>query len=128
MTNEQSQPLSLTRSNDEHVINSTDDIIEELVNAYESKLELTEKENKESKEAMQRNFDLLRQEKLRQHEENTNNDLNYDSAESVNSGDNDTNYDTKIENSSDDNNDINYDSPDNADKEENSDNDSKYDT
>jgi predicted nuclease with TOPRIM domain len=43
-------------------------------------------------------------------EENTNNDLNYDSTESVNSGENNINYDTEIDDGNDDNSDFNYDS------------------
>jgi hypothetical protein len=125
--NEQHRSLSSTSRREEHVNDFIDEKMKELENTFELKLGLAEKENKENKEAFQRNFDLLQQEKLQQDEENTqlkerlarleaqleentNNYLNYDSTESVNSGDNNSNYDTEIDNSSDYNNDINYDS------------------
>jgi hypothetical protein len=144
--NEQTQAPTSTNSTEDHISKLIDDKMKGIENAFELKLGLAEKENqanKESKEVMQRNFDILQQEKLRQDEENkqlkeklvrleaqleenTNNDFNYDSVESVNSGDNDTSYDTEIDNRSDYNNDINYDSECSDDEEDINHNTSNY--
>jgi cytoskeletal protein RodZ len=61
---------------------------------------------------------IIQTEKENTNIENTNTDLNYNSAESVNSGDNDANNDTTDNNTSDDDNDIYYDSESSDDEED----------
>lgn len=99
-----------------------------MKDALQLKSGLTESKNKstisnlQQQKAQQNEKGKQLREKLSklglQLEENTNNDLNYDSTESDNSGENDINYDTEIDDDNDDNSDINYDSECSDDKQD----------
>jgi hypothetical protein len=117
---DQTQDSTSISINDEHVNKLIDDKIKSLREDFQLKLGIIESENKST-------ITNLQQEKAQKDKENkllkeilaklesqlkesTSNVLNYGSTESVNSGENDINYDTEIDSRNDDNNDINYDS------------------
>jgi hypothetical protein len=124
MNNDQNQVSTAPSNNDKHLNKVTDRKIKALEKIFESKMNVMEMNN----DSLQKELAKLKKEKLQQGEENqilkqilaameagkdedTNNDLSYDSSDS---GDNDTNYGTECsdneEEDDDANNDLNYDS------------------